>query len=131
MDYPPEVIEDWAPVPITDAAVESILANPENEIRLVAEVDGEIAGMGALVIETRELRACYVVPGVARKGVGSAIVREIERIAREYGLRSLDLIASLTSEPFYSALGYEVLERGEHVLQSGRRMVCVEMEKVL
>jgi putative acetyltransferase len=130
-DYPPAVIEDWAPFPITDAAIELFLANPEKELRLVAEMDGEIAGVGAVVVEESELRACYVLPSAARKGIGSAIVREIERIARENGAASLHLVASMNSEAFYKTLGYRVQRRGEHVLKSGRRMACVKMRKVL
>ena len=130
-DYPPAVIEDWAPLPITDGAVERFLANPEKEVRLVAEIDGEIVGIGVWVVEESELRACYVLPSAARKGVGSAIVREIERMARENGTVSLHLVASVTSESFYKALGYDVQGRGEHALQSGRRMACVIMRKIL
>ena len=130
-DYPPAVIEDWAPLPITDGAIERFLANPEKEIRLVAEIEGEIVGIGVLVVEESESRACYVLPSAGRKGVGSAIVREIEGIARENGIVSVHLVASVNSEPFYKALGYEVQGRGEHALQSGRRMACVRMRKVL
>ena len=130
-DYPPAVIEDWAPLPVTDAAIERFLANPEKEIRLVAEMGGEIVGIGALVVEECELRACYVLPRAARKGVGSAIVREIERIARGKNVVSLQLVASVTSELFYRALDYEVHERGQHVLHSGQGMACVMMRKVL
>lgn len=35
-DYPQAVIEDWAPLPLTDKVVERFLLNPDNEIRLVA-----------------------------------------------------------------------------------------------
>jgi hypothetical protein len=38
-DYPPEVVEDWAPMPVTDESVERFLTNPDGEIRLVAEID--------------------------------------------------------------------------------------------
>jgi putative acetyltransferase len=103
----------------------------KKEIRLLAEINGEIVGLGAIVLAKNELRACYVVPSAARKGVGSALVREVERIALEHGLRWLELDASITSEPFYKALGYEVQERGEHVLGSGQRMACVKMGKHL
>jgi putative acetyltransferase len=130
-DYPLAVTEHWASLPITDKTVEHIRANSENEVRLLAEINGEIVGMGAIVLANNELRACYVAPGAVRKGVGSAFVREIERIALAHGLTWLELDASVTSEPFYTALGYEVRERGEHVLGSGHRMACVKMQKHL
>ena len=130
-DYPPDVIDAWAPLPISDEAVDRIAAASPEQIRLVAEIGGEIVGIGEIVPDLNELRACYVVPKVARKGVGSALVREIEQIARERGLPHLQLDASLTSEPFYLSLGYTLRERGEHVLSSGLTMVCVKMAKRL
>jgi putative acetyltransferase len=130
-DYPPDVIEAWAPLPISDEAVDLVAAASPAQIRLVAESDGEIVGIGEIVPALNELRACYVVPKVARQGVGTALVRAIEQIARAHGLTHLQLDASLTSEPFYLSLGYEVRERGEHVLGAGLKMACVKMEKRL
>ena len=67
-DYPPEVVEDWAPMPITNQSIERFLTNPDGELRLVAEIDGRIVGIGALVLAKSELRACYVAPQAARDG---------------------------------------------------------------
>jgi putative acetyltransferase len=130
-DYPPEVVEDWAPMPITDRSIERFLTNADGELRLVAEIDGGIVGIGVLVLAKSELRACYVAPQAARTGVGSALMHELERIARDNGLAHLQLDSSLTAEPFYLAHGYTVRGRGEHTLRSGRRMACVKMEKAL
>ena len=112
---------------------------------VIAEVDGAVAfdlshdrvayvegdtGLGALVVSRSELRACYVVPEAARSGVGTALVNEIERIAREHGLTHLQLESSINAEPFYRAVGYAVVERGD---QCARRagedgeLVCLEI----
>jgi putative acetyltransferase len=129
-DYPASVIEAWAP-PITDQAIERFLANRDQEVRLIAEVHDEPVGIGAIVVSNSELRACYVLPSAARRGVGSGIVAEIERIAREHGLDHLRLESSVTAEPFYSALGYRVESRGEHLLLPGVPMAAVRMRKRL
>ena len=129
--YPTEVIEAWV-VPATDENIRGFLINPDNEIRLIAELNRDPVGIGALVVANSELRACYVVPEAARQGVGSALVREIERLATVHGLTHLELQASVNSEPFYAALGYYVVERGEHVLlRNGQRMAAVKMAKPL
>lgn len=131
-DYPPEVIEHWAPMPVTDESVRRFLVNPDEEILLVAEIDGVIVGIGSLVVANCELRACYVAPAAARKGVGSALLREIEHIARDHGLAYLQMDSSITAEPFYLHHGYSVRQRGEHTMRpSGRTMACVKMEKFL
>jgi putative acetyltransferase len=130
-DYPPAVVEAWAPLPITDDVRERFLHNRNHEVRLMAEIGGRAVGIGALVVGRAELRACYVVPGAARRGVGTALVAEIERLAREHGLVELQLQASLTAEPFYAALGYRVVERGELVLAPGVPMAAITMRKTL
>ena len=128
--YGAAVIDAWAR-PLSADDLRDLERNDDGEIRLIAELDGAAVGMGALVVADSELRACYVVPEAARMGVGSAIVREIERIAKAEGLTGLTLQASVNAEPFYSALGYQVVERGEHVLRGGQRMAAVKMTKRL
>jgi putative acetyltransferase len=128
--YPADIIAAWM-VPITDKAIDDLILNEDHEIRLIAELDGQPVGIGALILERSELRACYVSPQAARKGCGSALVREIERIARENGLKRIDLAASLNAEPFYRALEYQVRERSDVVLRNGHRMPAVSMGKTL
>ena len=109
-------------MPVTEDAIEWVRANPDKEFRLIAEIAGRVVGIGTAVFEKIELRACYVAPEVGRKGVGSALVKEIERVARELGVPRLELDSSVTAESFYRTVGYEVVERGEHVLRNGKRM---------
>jgi putative acetyltransferase len=80
--------------------IQRFLGNRDNETRIVAEVRGRIVGIGALVISKAELRACYVAPDVARTGIGTALVKELERIAKQHGLDQLHLESSLTAERF-------------------------------
>jgi putative acetyltransferase len=129
--YPASVIEAWAPLSIQSKAIAAQRANRDGDIRLVAEVNGEVVGIGVLDVNTSELQACYVAPAAARQGVGSAIVREIERVATERGLTELHLASSLNAEPFYAALGYAVEGRNEFVLGSGVPMAAVQMRKRL
>ena len=128
--YSSEAIEGWV-VPPTDENIHRLTLNAEREIRLVAELDGRPVGIGALVLEESELRAVYVSPEGARRGCGSALVGEIERIARSNKVPRLTLDASLNAEQFYAGLGYNVVERTEVTLPNGHTMTAVRMEKVL
>jgi putative acetyltransferase len=128
--YGADVIDAWAR-PVSANDLHDLERNDDGEIRLIAELGGSAVGIGALVVADSELRACYVLPEAARRGVGAAIVREIERIAIGEGLAQLTLQASVNAEPFYAALGYEVIERGEHLLRGGQRMPAVTMAKPL
>jgi len=129
-DYPQNVIEAWA-APITDERLQRFLQNRDGEIRMIAELDGAPVGIGALVVASSELRACYVVPSAARRGIGTAIVAEIERIARDHGLRELHVESSLTAEPFYAALGYRVENRSELRIAPDVSMAAIMMRKEL
>jgi putative acetyltransferase len=128
--YSPDAIDGWVPS-ITKETLHDLMVNADNEIRLLAELNGTAAGIGALVVASSELRACYVVPEAARRGCGAALVREIERLASEHGLTRLELAASLNSESFYASLGYSVRERGHVVLRNQQELACVWMEKDL
>ena len=77
------------------------------------------------------MRAVYVSPEGARRGCGSALVREIERIARDGGVTRLTLNASLNAERFYAAVGYEAAERTVVALPNGHRLAVVRMGKDL
>jgi putative acetyltransferase len=129
-DYPPAVINAWAPMPITEADVARVAAEAD-ALRLVATLNGRVVGIGAVVPAGRELRACYVHPDAGRRGVGRAIVAALEAEARAQAAPWLDLDASLNAAPFYAALGYAVVEHGSHTLNGGAIMACVRMRKTL
>ena len=128
--YSPAGIEGWV-VPATDENLRRLTRNPDREVRFVAELDGNPVGIGALVLEESELRAVYVSPEGSRQGCGSALVREIERTARDNDVARLTLHASLNAEPFYTALGYSVIERTKVALPNGHLMAVVRMGKDL
>ena len=128
-DYPAEVIEAWAPLPITDALVEQVRNSHEGEIRLAAILDGEIIGIGALVPQNNELRACYVSPEHGRVGAGRALVDAIEHIAQQRGLTYLAMDSLDHGRALYLRLGYKVVGRGDHTLRGGVRMRCRMMRK--
>lgn len=128
--YSQDAIEGWV-VPATPENVRRLTLNADREIRLLAELNGRPVGIGALVLEASELRAVYVSPEGARQGCGSALVHEIEQIARDGDVTRLTLHASLNAERFYSDLGYSALERTEVVLPNDHRMAAVVMGKDL
>jgi putative acetyltransferase len=129
-DYPADVIRGWAPS-VTDENVALLLGNRDRELRVIGEIAGQVVGIGSLVLETKELRACYVSPAGLRRGVGTAIVTELERLAASNGVGHLELHATITAEPFYAHLGYRSIEKIRHVTSSGIAMEAIKMSKVL
>jgi putative acetyltransferase len=130
-DYSLEIRRAWA-VPVTPARIDDYSRNAlPNETTVVADVDGRIAGFGIIIESANELRAVYVAAEFGSQGIGSALLRELEKLAKESGCTELQMDSSLTAAPFYLHHGYEELARAEHTLNSGATMACVKMRKVL
>jgi len=130
-DYPAEVLDAWGSPIIRPDLAKFDAKIERGQVVLVAEVDGVLAGFGELIPEKNELLAVYVNPDDSHQGVGTAILHELERLARKKELSFLQMDASLTAVPFYKAHGFQVLGRDVHVLRSGGRMDCMKMRKEL
>jgi putative acetyltransferase len=130
--YSSEVIASWARVPdeLRCSQIRRAIAGTD-ELCLVAEHKGEVVGFGSIVPSLSELRALYVRTDVGRRGVGAAILHDLERMAVARGLSELHMDASINAEVFYQRHGYQVIERGEHRLANGAQMACVKMRKPL
>ncbi len=132
--YPSVVLRAWAPLDPDEDWIEGFRQSHASCTRIVAVSDGRLVGFAELAPESKELRACYVDPDAARQGIGRALVARIEALARDRGLASLWLDASLNAETFYHAQGYEIVERGTHMLERAAgslAMPCVKMRKAL
>lgn len=81
--------------------------------------------------ESARIRAFFVHPDHARKGIGRLIIRACEEAAREAGFRSLELVATLPGEPLYAVMDYVVSERFESVLADGVKLPLARMKKQL
>ncbi len=128
--YHDEQVDAWAAQPLGVAPyLESI--RDESKYVIVAEEAGEIAGFGRLELDTGVLSAVYVHPEYARNGLGSSLLSHLESVARNVGLDSLSLHASLNAADFYEANGYERIETVEHEVFGGVELACVEMRRNL
>ncbi|QDS96810.1 GNAT family N-acetyltransferase [Adhaeretor mobilis] len=76
---------------------------------------GRLLGVGRLQLNTRseaQIRFMAVEEDCQRQGVGQALVRRLEQIAREQGATSIILNARSTVTGFYERLGYTVVAQG-------------------
>jgi GNAT superfamily N-acetyltransferase len=97
----------------------------------VAVEDGEIVGTGMIDPASGKVDAIFVAPGAMKRGVGRAMLRYLEGIAREHGLRALTLDATLNAAPFYRLCGFTGDAISVYQSPSGLRMKCVPMVKRL
>ena len=75
------------------------------------------------------IRAFFIHPDHARKGIGRAILARCEDEARAYGFRELELMATLPGVEFYKSCGFS--ERGTFDLDlpEGVKLEFVPMHK--
>jgi N-acetylglutamate synthase-like GNAT family acetyltransferase len=79
--------------------------------------------------EAARIRAFFVHPDWARKGVGRAILEKCEAEAKANGFQSLALMATLPGLNFYRTLGYVGGERVTYELGDGVSIDFVPMRK--
>jgi GNAT superfamily N-acetyltransferase len=70
-------------------------------------------------IDAARIRAFFVDPAWARRGLASALYRACADAALATGFQRFELMATAPGEPFYERLGFDVLERVEVVLPPG------------
>ena len=81
--------------------------------------------------DAAKIRAFFVHPDFARRGVGSKILEAAESAASAVGFSRFEMGATLTGVPLYLARGYRILERIEVPLPNGRTFPVVRMAKTV
>jgi N-acetylglutamate synthase-like GNAT family acetyltransferase len=79
--------------------------------------------------DAAKIRAFFVHPAWARRGIGGMILKACEMAAWAAGFRRLEMGATLTGVPFYRAKGYLELEAAEAPLGNGLTLPIVRMGK--
>ncbi|HEY1986832.1 MAG TPA: GNAT family N-acetyltransferase [Terracidiphilus sp.] len=81
------------------------------------------------VTDAAKVRAIFVHPDFARRGLGSLILRTVEEAAREAGFRRYEMGSTLTGVPLYRLKGYVEVERIAVPLGNGEALPVVKMVK--
>jgi N-acetylglutamate synthase-like GNAT family acetyltransferase len=80
-------------------------------------------------IDAAKIRAFFVHPQWARRGIGSLILDACESAASAAGFRRFELGATLTGVPFYLARGYMEIQPIEAPMGDGVSLTVIRMEK--
>jgi N-acetylglutamate synthase-like GNAT family acetyltransferase len=119
----------------------------------VAEADGEIVGCGgwsyrstlfggdsrsgrdSSMLDPRsqaaKIRAFFVDPSKARRGIGSLLLERCEQEARAYGFSQVELMATLPGVKLYAARGYLGADMVHYDVAPGERIEFIPMRKHL
>ena len=79
--------------------------------------------------DAAKIRAFFIHPDFARRGIGSKILEACESAARAAGFARFEMGATLTGVPLYLARGYQILYRIEVPLRNGHSLPVVRMSK--
>ena len=82
-------------------------------------------------VEPARIRAFFVHPRWARKGIGRLLFHECSTAASAAGFHDLELTATLPGEPLYTTLGFTVVERGAVKLPDGVELQTSRMRRSL
>jgi N-acetylglutamate synthase-like GNAT family acetyltransferase len=79
--------------------------------------------------DAAKIRAFFIHPRWARRGVGSKILESCEAAAREAGFTSYEMGATLTGAKLFGAKGYVAVENIEVPLKNGFSLPVIHMTK--
>jgi GNAT superfamily N-acetyltransferase len=80
-------------------------------------------------VDAAKIRAFFIHPDWARRGIGSQIMTRCEAAALEAGFKTIEIIATLAGEPLYSRFGYHVSQKFEISLPNKSTLPVVRMIK--
>jgi GNAT superfamily N-acetyltransferase len=80
-------------------------------------------------MDAAKVRAIFVHPDFARRGLGSLILATVEDAAREAGFTHFEMGSTLTGVPLYRLKGYVEVERIAVPLANGETLPVVKMIK--
>ena len=81
------------------------------------------------VTDAARIRAFFVHPRYARRGLARQLYNECESAARAARFKKLELMSTLPGEPLYAALGFNVVERTNARLPGDVDVPLVQMER--
>lgn len=81
--------------------------------------------------ESAKIRAFFVHPDHARKGIGKALLEHCEAQARSHGFQLCEMMATLPGVKLYEKFGYVAMEECLHAAPDGTRIRFVRMAKRL
>src|SRR5512146_220388 len=93
--------------------------------------EGRDAGTLDPLTDAAKIRAFFVEPAAARRGIGSALLEHCEAQARRHGFRRAEMMATLPGVKLYQARGYVPGARVQHPLAPGLSIAFVPMSKSL
>jgi len=108
-DYTAEQLAAWVPEDRADTVLDDWAARRAAVTTWVAELDDSVVGFTDLDVKIGYLDMLFVDPDAGRRGVGSALIRQVLDEAQAVGLREVTVQASRTAQPVFERHGFVVV----------------------
>jgi GNAT superfamily N-acetyltransferase len=149
-------LNDYTPLQIESAiryifGIDSQLI--KDETYYVFEIGGTIAGCGGWskrntlyggdqfkatqeqlldpAVDAAKIRAFFVHPDFARRGIGKELMNVCETAAIKAGFHKFEMGATLPGAPFYQVLGYTAVKKILVGMPNGETLPIIRMQKLL
>lgn len=119
-----DILEGWAGLELSDAFAESV----EKHFYL-AKNGVEVVGTGMINARTGKIDAIFVHPNHMRKGIGKAVIKFLEGVALNHGLKTVTLQSTLNAAAFYRTCGFVGDEIKTYTTSQGMTLDCIPMTK--
>jgi GNAT superfamily N-acetyltransferase len=119
---------------VADAAGETIGCGGWSRRRTLFGADARVGRESDVLdpsCDAARIRAFFIRPDCARRGIGRALLERCEAEARRHGFRSAELMATLPGQRLYRAFGYLAADAIRHPLGGGLTIEFVPMHKEL
>jgi GNAT superfamily N-acetyltransferase len=97
----------------------------------VAVDEGLVVGTGMLTVANGQVDAIFVRPSHMGRGIGRKMLQSLEALARDHGLASMRLDATLNAAPFYRYCGWSGDSISTYLTSRGLELACVPMTKCI
>lgn len=95
------------------------------------QFDGRVSEELNPTTDAAKVRAFFVHPAWARRGIGTMILEECERAAKAHGFTQLELMATLPGEKLYRTYGFIASESIEYDMGKDGMITFVPMKKAI
>ena len=123
--YPPRVVEFF--YQYHERAI--IVSDADGGYTIVVRSGEQLVATGTRI--GTNVRRVFVRSDWQRRGIGQAMMAELEAEAVKAGIARLDLSASLPAKDFYLRLGYEITSKEDYEVEPGQHLEYYEMAKDL
>jgi len=104
----------------------------QDEIGFVAEHENEIVGFASWLVQPPcIISGVYVHPNLIRQGIGTRLLKAVEKIAIDRGNEAIHVFSSLATVKFYQANGYQLIRKSGFYSEPKTWIPCVILKKQL